>query len=125
MSDSSMSDSELGARIALRVLLTLALVSLVVLALGLAGLPWFIIGGIAMVAILVLAASYRFQFSVEPIIEPTTGSTLEEEDTLEESKIETTDQLVPSEISCSKCGYKNPSDAQFCIRCGRDLEGSL
>ncbi|MFX1352103.1 MAG: zinc-ribbon domain-containing protein [Promethearchaeota archaeon] len=120
-----MSGSDLEARIAKRVLVTLALLLWVVLVLGLVGLPSFIIGGIVMVVILALVASYRFQFSVEPIIEPTTEPTLEEGDTLEESKIETTDQLVPSEIPCSRCGYKNPSDAQFCIRCGRNLEGSL
>lgn len=25
-------------------------------------------------------------------------------------------------LSCPHCGYENPADADFCIRCGRDLD---
>lgn len=25
-------------------------------------------------------------------------------------------------LSCPDCGYTNPGDAEFCIKCGRDLD---
>ncbi|MFX1487036.1 MAG: zinc-ribbon domain-containing protein [Promethearchaeota archaeon] len=39
----------------------------------------------------------------------------------EEAKPEEVESETPM-VSCPDCGYENPGDADFCIRCGRDLD---
>lgn len=52
----------------------------------------------------------------EPMDDPTTGPVYLEETTPKEAESKT------PVLSCPDCGHKNPKDADFCIRCGRDLD---
>ena len=56
--------------------------------------------------------------AVEPMVDPTTSPVYYEETIPED--IESEKPL----LSCPNCGYMNPGDAYFCIRCGQDLRVS-
>ncbi|MFX1487033.1 MAG: zinc ribbon domain-containing protein [Promethearchaeota archaeon] len=52
----------------------------------------------------------------EPMDDPTTSPVYHEESAPKDFQSKT------PMLSCPHCGYENPADADFCIRCGRDLD---
>lgn len=81
---------------------------------------------IAAVGFIIAVKSKAKASVVEPLIEPLIEPKYNEETTREEIVEETEkagplEHTLPSEAICAYCGYVNPSDAEFCIRCGRHL----
>lgn len=74
----------------------------------------FVLAGLAVFGI--YWSSSRGTQAIEPMVDSITSPTHREETTPEDVGSET------AVLSCPDCGYKNPADADFCIRCGRDLD---
>lgn len=90
--------------------------------------PIFIIAGvgvgvtIGMVVLLRATRSRRETPVTEPITEPAVGPISEEGTPAETQKDKPPKGVLVSELICTYCGHGNPSDAEFCIRCGRRLD---
>ncbi|MFX0097156.1 MAG: zinc-ribbon domain-containing protein [Candidatus Hodarchaeota archaeon] len=81
-----------------------------------------IIGMVAFVAIIMIASSRLRRSSREiSIPEPTTEFPRRRDDFPRRTESRSSERMRLSDVSCPDCGYENPSDAQFCIGCGRRL----
>jgi len=77
---------------------------------------------VAFVAVGMIALSKLKSSSRETVIpEPTTEFPHRRDDFPRETKPRSSERIRLSDVVCPDCGYENPSDAQFCIGCGRRL----
>ncbi|MFX1486960.1 MAG: zinc ribbon domain-containing protein [Promethearchaeota archaeon] len=59
--------------------------------------------------------------SREAVIPEPTESPRSREDLPRETEPRSSEGIQSFDVVCPDCGYENPSDAQFCIGCGRRL----
>ncbi|MFX1351998.1 MAG: zinc ribbon domain-containing protein [Promethearchaeota archaeon] len=83
----------------------------------------FVIIGIVVFAAVIMIASSRLRRSSREtsIPEPTTEFPRRRDDFPRKIESRSSERIRPSDVLCSECGFENPSDAQFCIGCGRRL----
>ena len=81
-----------------------------------------IIGVVAFMVVAVLAMSRLKSSSRRPVIrEPRTELPHRRKNFPRETKPRSGERMRLSDVVCLECRYENPSDAQFCIGCGREL----
>lgn len=90
--------------------------------------PILAIAGIAVAVIIGMAILIKVKSSraetplAERLTERTTEIAYEEETVFEEVTAESHEPVLGNGLVCSFCGHENPSDAEFCVECGRELK---
>lgn len=120
-----MNESNTGPKFARLLFIVVGIIIYIVVDFDLVyNLPYvaIIIGVVAFVAVGMIASSRLKSSSRETVFsEPTTEFPRPRDDFPRKTEPRSSKRTRLSDVVCSECGYENPSDAEFCIGCGRRL----